>query len=434
MAYTDVYNANMEVVNPTIPALFELVHKDTAYSLLTKASSKHKITRTPNAADFRIGVKVSPAGVYGKVDLDGGALATGTGPVVKQMVQTYFPTQFAVKLTTEEIESTADKSLSVMNVLKDTMKEALPGFQHKGDVSLHNMTSGSQGLIALGTNYAAATATTGTFTFDTEHAANLLQVGMRFELFDVTLAAHKTTGLAVGSLPYITSIDKTNGTAACAGMPIDGNAPASTDYLALPGCGATPAWMNGLYYFHNSATSGNLLGLARGTYQELISNSVNAAGSLVPLHGTLLKARIRQRTGSLPSNLKGLIHDAQASQIVALTIAISQFNRKKADEVIDPVPSYGEYIPFCGVEHLIDIRQSKKRIDWINPEFWLRVYGKEPGFYQDPQNGNMLHPCYDSSGNKVTAMQFWLYAKENFAMNKPAADGFIYGLTIPTDF
>jgi len=426
---SDILTVNMEVVRPDLPALYEAIYKDTAYSLLTKGGEKHNISKTPNGNDFRIPLKIQPPGVYAALNLDGGAFAQGSSFVTKQMYQTYFPTQMAIKMTEEQILTTDKSSLSVFNIWKESMREGLPNFQRYNDISFHNIT-GNQGLIALATNWVLGTLT---YTFDYEFGANLLQVGMPVEIYSNDLLTQRTAGLAPGSLPYISTINKQAKTATLANIgSVTGMA--NTDYLGLPGAGSTPTWLNGLYYFQSTATSGNLLGLSRSTVQELIVPNVNAAGSLVPLHGTLLKSLMRQRIGTYPKKLRGLITDAQAAQIVNLGIAISEHQRGAADTAIDPVPAYDDNIKFSQVNHMIDIHASKKRIEWLDLDFWGRVYLVEPTFYKSRGDGRMVFEVRDSTGAVTTAWQFFLYAAENFYNVKPANSGFIYNLTVDPNF
>lgn len=422
-------NATMETLRPILPELYEAETKNTAYGLITKGAEKHKITKTTNGTDFRIPLEVSAPGVYGALDLAGGSFLTGTSATLKQMYQSYFPTQLAFKLDLQNIYTTDDSKLAIVNAFKKTMKDAPKRLAWNNDASLHNITSGYQGLVALGTAVTSAGTGTETMTFDTEFAANLLYPGMRVEIFKNDLSVHRTSAVP-NALPYISSVDKSAGTAVITGL--GAITPEATDYLAFPGVGSTPAWMNGLYYFHNTATTGNLLGLARGTYQELISNMVNAAGALIPDHGLQLYQKIRQRTGVAPNKLKGLIHPAQVAQIYSLGMAISEWTRGKSDEMIDVVPKIGDYITFCGVNHLVDIHQSKTRIDWIDTENWGRVYLKEADFYKTPGDGKMIFESRDGDGRVAAAVEFWMMTSENFFCAKPSADGFVYALSIPT--
>lgn len=434
----NVLQANMEKVRPgTIPALYELVEDNTLYRRIKKRSEKEMVTDTVNGAtgDFRIPLKVRPGGQYGAMNLDGGAFAPGSSAKLQQMFQQYFTTQLAYQLTIKQIRSTGNSNLSVFNAWKDAMREAPKNLMRYQDVSLHNIT-GNQGLVALGTAVSATGTAAGdyVYTFDYEFGANLLQEGMPVEIFDNTLATHKTTGLTMGTLPFVSGINHSARTATVtvqSGATL-GTATAATDYLALPGVGATPAWMNGVYYFHSTATTGNLLGLSRATYPQLITPSVDAGGTLAPIHFYLLKARIRQRTGEVPAASKylGVITDANAATVAQMGIDITQYNRSKRDTIIDPVPAYDDEIVVAGVTHIIDVHASNKRIDWFNLSNWGRVFAKdgEPDFYREDGSGKMVFTVRDGNGNPTAAVQFFMTASENFYNTMPGEDGFIYNV------
>lgn len=432
----NVLQANMEKIRPgEIPMLYELAKNNLLYKKFKKAES-NLITDTPHGStgDFRIPLEVQPGGQYGAMNLDGGAFAPGTSTVLQQMFQTYFSTQLAYQMTIKEIRSTGTSELSVWNAYKKNMKQGLPNLMRYQDISLHNIT-GNQGLIAQATAVSSAGTAAGnyTYTFDYEFGANLLQQGMPVEIFDSTLVTQKTTGLSIGQLPFVASINKQARTAVItvqAGHVL-GTATAATDYLALPGVTSTPTWMNGIYYFMTTLTSGNLLGLSRTTYPELIVPSVNASGTLAPIHGILLKSLMRQRIGDYPTNLQGIITDANAAQIVQLGLAISEHQHPgKTDEPIDPVPAYNESITFSQVNHMIDIHASNKRMDWFDLSTWGRVFAKdgEPDFYKEDGSGRMIFTVRDSTAQPTAAVQWYLTCSENFFCVKPAQNGFIYGL------
>lgn len=436
MGVANILQANMEKIRPgEIPMLYEMAYSSTLYNKFGKAE-KNLITDTPHGStgDFRIPLEVQPGGQYGAVDLNGGAFAPGNSAVLQQMYQTYFSTQLAFQLTIKEIRATGSSELSVFNAWKKNMKQALPSLKRYQDISLHNIT-GNQGMIAHATAVSATGTAAGnyTYTFDYEFGANLLQIGMPVEIFDDPLTTQKTTGLTIGQLPFVAAINKQARTAVItvqSGHTL-GTATAATDYIGLPGVGATPTWMTGIYAINTTATSGNLLGLSRSTYPELVTPNVNSSGTLSPLHGVLLKSLMRQRIGEYPTKLQGIITDANAYQIVQLGLAISEHQHpSKTDQAIDPVPEYTDSITFSQVDHMIDIHSSNKRMDWFDMSTWGRVYAKdgEPDFYKEDGSGRMVFTVRDSSAQPTAAVQYFLTCSENFYCTKPANNGFIYGL------
>lgn len=420
-----VYSSNLEVMRKDLPTLYEMAEKNTAVAMISKASEKFQISKTPNGADFRIPVEVQPPSDFGTFSVDGGSLGTGNSTVTQQMSQTAFPLRMAVDLGLGAILSTDTKGTATVNQLENNLKKAMKSFKQREDASFFNMTSGNQGLMALATGYSG-----GVFTLDTEFAASLCQVGQTVEIFSNDLATHRTSAVA-SNLPVITKVahDRTTVTVGNLGA----ITPGTTDYLAFPGVTATPAWLNGLYYFHSTTTSGTILGLSRATYPELIPTFHDASGALTPATFALLNTKVFNRTGDIPPSMKGIINPAQALQIYSVGMAISEWMRGKSDEMIDVVPKMNDrYITVGGVVHLKSNKQSKKRVDWVNLDNWGRVYIKELDFHTDPDGKIRFFEGRDSSGNVTANWKFFLLQWSNFFNANPGQEAFIYNATIPT--
>lgn len=425
----DVYASNMETIRKDLPQLYEMTADNTLYAKLKKGSDSIQITKTVNGQDFKIPVETQPPGYLATASLDGGALPAGSATVTQQMYQTYFPMFFPVSVGAGAIWTTeADKS--TVNQWKNNLKKATAAFKRQADASFFNISSGNQGIMAQATGYSS-----GTFTLDTEYSANLCQVGQRVEIFDSTLATNRTSAVPT-NLPYIDRVDRNAGTVHVTNL--GAISPGTTDYLLFAGAagtGTSPVWVNGLNYFHNTTTSGSLLGLSRTSYPELLPNTVDASGSLVPTHGLLLNTKIRVRKGATPGKLLGVLHPAQAAQIYTTGIAISEWQRGNSDKMIDIMPSdiNDDMIRWCGVTHLKSAHQSKKRVDWLDLDQWGRVYLKEMDFMVGP-DGRKFFEDRSSSGAVSLGWSYWLMVIENFYCAQPSSGGMVYNASIPSGF
>lgn len=420
--------ARMETVRPVLNEMYEADASGTLYGQLSDKVDETKIVKTPNSTDFRIPLEVKPPGQIAAMNLASGTFKSGTPGLVQQMNQSYFTMQAAFRINLEEVFNSADTEKSTINAFDRIMTQAPKRLAMANDVSFHSLGAGNQGLIALGTAY-----DTGVFTFDTEHGANLLWDGQEVEIFSNDLLTHRTSAVPT-NLPYLTAVNKQLGTATVTNL--GAITPQATDYLAFPGVGTTPVWANGLRYIHTTATSGNLFGLSLATYPEIRPNVVNASSAaLDPVHGYKLKNQIVQRRSKI-GDILGVLHTAQAYQIVKIGLAISEWQRGKEDEMIDPAPKVGDFIRFCGVRHMIDPHQSKTRVDWINPKFWHRVYlnGVKADFYREPGSGRMVFPTYSSGAVRQTSIEFHLLNSENFGCSDPGSGGFIHTLSVTSGF
>jgi hypothetical protein len=426
-AVANILAANMEAVAKVIPEAYEK-DNNTLYGDIKKASKAQKIALTVNSADFRQPIRVRPAGTFGTFTPGGGSMGIGHGSDIQQFVQTYFPLRMAFGMNLDVNWNTDGNPQSLVSEFSRTVKDAVPAFQGFADKSLHNIT-GNQGLCALATNWNAGT---NTYTFDPEYGANLLQEGMDVEIFTNNLGVHQTAAVTPDNLPRIASVNKEAGTAVIENN--GGLVHANNDYLAFPGVGAVPTWLNGLEYFMSTATTGLLLGLNRATYPAINPSAVNVAGPIVPQAGWVLKARLRQRFGSVPK-LRGYCHIAQAAAIANLTVAVTMFDRAQSDKkILDIMPDIDKPFEYCGVTHKIDMHASKQRIYWLNTSDWTRVYAKELGFLEEPGSGRKFFLKRATTGQLVHGVEFFLTLAENFAVSNPGASGLLYGLTIPSDF
>lgn len=422
-------NATIERVRAALPALYEAQGKNTLYGMIEKTPLE-KITKTTNGTDYRVPLKMTLAGVFGAANLDGGALLTGSKTNIKQMYQTVFPVQLAFTQTMQDILTTKDSELAIINSFTDAMKEAPKTFVYYCDASLHALGS-AQGLVALSSAVTAVGAGTETVTCDTAMSANLIAPGMKVEIFSNNLGVHRTSAIP-NALPTVTGVDKVAGTFIVSGL--GAITPAADDYYAFPGVGSAPAWSNGLGYFHNIATSGNMLGLSKGTYPELNVNRVNASSGLfVPDHVWQLKQQIRQRCGSVPK-LTGILHDAQAYQIGSLGLSISNWMRGASDKMIDVAPAMDESVPLAGIDFLMDIHQDKTRVELINLKEWMRVELMPKDFFKVPGQEQYVHLKREATtANATFAIEFWMYGSENYICTKPASEGVVHLLAIPTN-
>ena len=430
-----VLAANRQTLRKEIIALYEL--GQTTYNLLKKGTDGVKITKTVEGKDFRIPLEVEPTGNYGGFSLANGALGVGKGFKMEQQYQSYFATRLGISIDQDTILATQTSEQSVVNGLKRNTAQALPNMLRYANISFMNQ-GGSQGLVGKATGYSG-----GTFTFDPEFGANHLQVGQEVEIFDSTLATWKTYGLGIGSLPYIDNINRQAGTAHVTNL--GSVSPAATDYLAFPGVTTgsstsvftAPAWMNTLRYFHSTAVSGNLLGLSLANFAEIRPNWYDAqSGYLVPEMGDILKERIRQRRGSLPKNLLGIIHGAQVGQAKKLNMAIMKQERTPGavTELVDLMPNTADEVTLWGIKHKIDIHQSKSKVDWINLDKWGRVYAQEVDWYTNPISGGYLFENRGSTGGVLAGWSMYLYVVENFYNVDLGGEGFITGLSVPTGY
>lgn len=440
---TDLLNANIENVRKgVLPFLYQW-NKDFAVQRVCKNTEQHRITKTPNGADFRAPIKLAPPGNFGAVNLDGGALGLGVGFAVNQFIQTFFDVRMAFQLTYQAVKGTATSEQSVVNAWQQTMEDGLPCMARYEDAGWHNL-GGNDGQVAVATAY-TGDGTGGTYTLDADVGARMLLPNQRIEI--INGATYKTgqTGISPDNLPYINpgtiNYSARQITITCPTTLTGGNIPATGDVLYFGGaCPAgVPTWLDGLRYVDTTATSGSYLGLNRATFPVINTSVISSGGTLTPQMVLALRNLIRVNTGVQGKlNVIGLAAPHQLAIMSQTVQAMQTFYRSAVtQDQIDPLPAVtleGGVI-YGGLTHHEDILQSATRIDYCCPDDWGRVYlDDKPGadFYKNPGSNEMFFPLYSTNGGPSAAVLFYLCSTLNYYNTRPQGSGLIANLVAPS--
>ena len=437
---TDFASTFLEKVRPNLQSLLDMNEANAASYLVKKGSNVIPV----NERVARIPLLVQNGGDFGTVDLDGGALGSGSGMKFTHMESTYVTTKLSFEVTAKSIYATDSRDKALVDVMKTTMENAIKEFNIYDDILWHNQT-GSQGVLAKGDGTTAVSATTNpagandvvTYTLDSAFSSQLFRVGQPVEIYDSTLATQKTVQNSPDTLPRVTAFNVSARTVTLTFPAAFNNSykvtAANTDYIVQAGLSLGSATSKlGLYHFNNTATTGLLCNVNRATYPEINSNWVTASGTLIPLYIMLLKHRILQRRGAMPTDLVGICHPAQQAAIAQYGLTWSTWNRGNADKMIDPLPNIGDNIAFGGINFKSDIRANRTRMDVISPSTWGRTRLKDTDFFE--VDGRRIFENRNATGGVKASMQFHLILAENFYCADPGSQGFITGLTPPSGY
>lgn len=435
MSVQNVIAGMMQVMRPKLQEFMEM--STTAASLIKAGTEVYQIGKQ----DFRMPLIVQNGGDFGGFNLDGGNLGRGSAMKMEQLVQTYYPTKLGLELTLESMYVTENSKVSIVNTFKETLKRGMAEAQVYDDLVFHAMGSGNQGQIGSVASAAAISSGTQVLTLDANFGSQLFRKNMPVEVWDSTLTTQRTAAGSPDNLPRVLTIDPIAKTVTLTNVTPTTNITAggvqANDAITFTGNTTTgyisgsPVFRQGLRFFNTTTTSGSFLGLSRTTYPDLNSNYVAAGGSLLPMHGLLLKHRILQRKGEVPE-LKGLVHPAQVARIVEQNMALSVWQRGKSDGPIDVLPNVGNDITWCGIPMKTDIRQDRSRIDFISPKTWGRARLKDLDWLDI--DGQRVFEVRASNGGLVAAVLMYLMQVENFYCVDPAAQGFIHTLSLPSGY
>lgn len=400
---------------------------------------------------WRIPVQLYRGGHFHKYVADQGDMGSGTGMKLTSLTAGYFDSLRTYRITQEQIDTTASKGQSTVNVFQKTLADAMLEAQIDDDIAAHGDGTGKL------TNAASTgTSTTLTFAGATDFlGVNRLREGLAVDCWDATGATKRTGG------PYtISNIDYTNkivtfatapaGLAttdliAFSGMDAYGPATLTSFSSTWPGGGLTngpgltgDSFRHGIQYSNDNTTSNYFLGKQKSAISQLLPTSVNAGNSqLVFQHGQIGRDGIMQRRDPEVANgLIGLFHFSQRAQVQNISMTISEWFRKGGEKMIDLQPDagdYGESFPFVGMKCYVDKRQDRSRVDFINPKTWGRAQKHDTKFFEI--GGERVFPCRSSStGNLLAAVEFHIKQAYDFVNFDPGCQFYIYNIAVPAGY
>ena len=369
--------------------------------------------------DFRIPFEKTIGGRVGWYDPDGGDMGRGTSGTGDVMTGSYKPLKIAFEMPFLKIKANKPGVSPYKPFAKLVSKGFEELMQHR-DKFFH-----STGTSTIAQATATATVSSKTqYTFDTNFGVNLLTRGMYIDVYDTTLATLRGTA----AIEFMEPVGRT------ANLSILVPSAAATDKLVIEG-GSPSTGYRGLYYWMSDAASGTTAAINRATEPEIRANSVNANGGLTPEHGMALYHRILARRGAAADGLVGLLPVAQQAVIFSQVMSMQQVDISRGTpENVDRLPRIAgrKTTMWCGMPHSIDLHQNQSRIDYIKPETWGRGQLDDEKFFEIPNSRQRFFPLYGGSGAPSAAVWFALTVDEDFYCSDPGANGYIYGLTLPT--
>ena|SRR3990167_1373287 len=414
-----VVSTQMEKVTPVMDVLYDM--DDTFYSKISK-SPVEKIS----SRDMRIPLKMRPGGYFGHFNPDGGDLGTGSGPFFDKAVINTVHLRYALQWTKKAEWGTDDARKSVVNAFKDLMADAMPEFRRNSDSLCMTAGNGILGTVsAVTTASGVDTVTLGTDGF----GAKLLRFGLKVNVYDSTLATHRTAGIE----PEITFYDLANKivklTPAVAGI-------VATDVIVVSGLsGASPVSLYGVPYHANNASTGTWLALDRALNPEIRANRVNAGGALALPFPRLALNKVGDRVGkNRKMKVTAWTHPCQVDAYEQLGVLTSLINKTTKDDGLNLYfgNGFGSGMQLAGAPIETSFSWDKKRIDFIVSEYWGRAEMHAPGFYE--VDGRKIFELRGPSGGVATSQVFYITASWNLFCKNPAAASYIDNLTVPTGY
>lgn len=435
---SDVVAGQFEKVRPKLQEWFETT--TLVSGLIKKAAESHRVSAFSSdglggsgatLSAFRVPIMRYVGGDYGTFSYDEGDLGGGSSMKVDFMTMGYFPTEYAVEISSLAKEATATSEQAVVDVFKYHLKKSIKEMQSYEDTGFHQ---DGTGVIATANGTGSPGTTNAVYNLEANFGPQRLRYNQPVDVFTTGLNTkqNSTQTLRVNKYDLVAKTVTLSGTQ---------DAAANTDKIAFRGMSATVAvgsWKNGIYTFNSSATSGTTLGLNRATVVEIVTPNV-AAGTtaLVPAHGLLLNDQIIQRRDQeAMAGMVGIAHQAQRAAVYFTGIAISEWHRASSDKMIDIVPSdisQATTFQWTGIKHHVSKKQDRSRIDWILPKNWGRAMLHDLKFHE--VEGRRIFELRSATTGFVKAgMLMYLIDTSNFYNVDPGCAGFVSGLTLPSGY
>ena len=418
-----VIATELERVEPNVPELFEDETK--FYGVLQKVEKK-----VISGRDMRVPLQISPGSTFGYVNVDGGSLGRGTGgsydkalinnKEVKQHTEWTFKAEWETEKSTKAVKNAVTKQLEDMVV---EMHLALEG----------QMAGEGSGIFATISSVATASgsgsARTQEVTMSSAFGAKFLRPGMYVGVFTSARTSKRGSG---NQRVLVQSVDIPNRKAVLR-TPVTGII--ATDKILADGLSvegsAAPTGLYSVPYYHNNASTGNLLGLSRSNIPEIRATRVNANGGFnvrfVRLALNALGDRRGMSNGMMP---KIWCHPAQVHVYESIARQVSVIQKQASGK--QSADLYFGRLTMAGLELMESFRWNKTRMDFIVSEKWKKTELKSAHFQKD--GGSRVLPVYNTSGERVTKNESIMLLSTNVYLSDPGCGLYIDGLTIPVGY
>ena len=406
----------LEKVRKPIAIAYE--RDDTLFNKMQKSIDKEVVS----GRAMRIPIQIRAGGSASAANYDGGVSGLGSATQYAYMTVSPVDLQFKVQVTLAAEWRTDSKEKATENVIKREAVNAVAQFRTFNERLLN--TAGDCVLATLGTVVAGQTWNiTGT-----AFGAQLLLAGAPICVYTSTLATNRGTA-------NVLSVDYVNNT-----VTLDANvgSMAAGDKITIGGVsGANPTGLYGLSYFHNSASSGLVLGLDRATYPELRTSAVNAAGALVPAHFRQVLTRIKQAVGR-DNVSKSLVWYGHVNQWAAyeenvMLVQGAYVEGSGGGDTPDLLYNQEGKKVIAGHTFLDSVNAPQDRIEAVDLQYWGRSVVKD--IDRIKIGDQTVFPVYDSTTGTPTYAYTWIlgWSGQVFCSH-PRSGGYIYGLTKPTGY
>lgn len=369
---------------------------------------------------IRAAKKMKPGGQFRTYNPDGGDLGRGSGASYEVTTMTTLPLLLALEKTKSAQWETEQSELAIKNAVQEQLTDGVSEFATHCD--RHLMGSGNGVLMTVSSGGGTAT-----LVATTPIRSRRVREGNKYTIYDTNLAINR-------GMVEIDTNDTNTGTITLINSPVNpviANI-ANTDVLMVDNItGATPTWINGLRYHHNSANTGFWMGLNRANFPRIRTVEVAAGGPLMPTHFRQLMqrmARLRDdifKTGQWSWFLSLEQQAAYEELSLQITTRERKGTQREGVELLDNIDD----MRISGLEAVVSANADPSIIDLVRWDNWWRGETVEFGLYTVDEIDTF--PIYGASGGIAAADVMYFTQLAQWGTDDPQQGGYISGLTVP---
>lgn len=374
---------------------------------------------------IRAAKKTAPGGQFRTFNPDGGDMGRGSGGSWEVTTMTTQPMLLALEKTKSAAWETEQSELAIKNAVQEQLTDGVSEFATHCD--RHLMGSGNGVLATVSSGGGTAT-----LTMTTPNRSRWIRENNKYTVYDTTLTTNRgMIELAIGGN------DKSTGIVSIVNSPVNPVVAniVNGDVLMVDNIsGATPTWLFGLRYHHNSAATGFWMGLNRANFSGLRTTQVAAGGPLMPTHTRQLKNRMALmrddcfKTGSWSFFLSPAQQQAYEELSLQITTRERAGTARTGPELLDNV----DEMKIDGMECVVSSNADPSVIDLIRWDNWWRGETVQFGLYTIDEIDTF--PIYGASGGIAAADISYFCQLAQFGTDDPMLGGYVSGLTVPQGY
>lgn len=396
-------------------------------------------------------------GSFEKVDLNGGILASGTGPLQSYVTAGFYNIDLAFNITQEQINMSKDSAVNLRSVMEDILANVVK--TSRKHFNSHVLGDGYGYL----TQASSASADTSHLTFNgaTDFLrTNRLFDGMRVDVWNSGLSTKRGTTTIANvnqSTQIVTFGSAVSGTTSGDRLVVVGAdrygpstlVAGTTSTWGTLGNGLSSGpgftgdtWLHGLEYVNKQ--TGYFLGRQLSAFPELMPVAQDAASTAIDWgFAELIKNKlIMQRDPSILTGLNAVMHMCQHHQLQNQISQVQHVDRMPGSDspgFTDLKPSnveYSQMFNFGGIPAFQSKMARFNRVDLFNSANWGTI-GSTAGladYMRDPDGAVRFFEDRNTDAQQLSSWTFHVLYTVDFVCHDPGAGGYIHSLSVPAGY